>query len=391
MMKIRQIALLALLSTVALQSGAWTLFGSKSDALADKLRSGDKYLQKADTAFEEGRMERAGKYYGRAIQKYEELKEADPTYMDGIAGIRLTYCAKQYTNALEAVAAAIAEAEAGAANAAEAGAPDGAEAGAAGAAEAGAAGAAEVAAAGAAEVAAAGAAEVAAAGAAEVGAANAAEVSKLKAAQPPKPQAASAAETSGGTAAETSGGAATETSGDAAAETSGDAAAQAAPPPRPPYDPRNFTHDFAEARMLMEDGNLSEAAAVLIPMLRHDPANRQVRLLLAIVRTRQSRYDEAIVALEDLRGIREDMPILLALSGAYMGAVRYHDALLTLDRAVRLNPADPNPYLNLAWLTLVMPQEPDTLKNAEIYYRQAVRRGATRDRALETRIGLTKW
>ncbi len=375
MMKIRQIALLALLSTVALQSGAWTLFGSKSDALADKLRSGDKYLQKADTAFEEGRMERAGKYYGRAIQKYEELKEADPTYMDGIAGIRLTYCAKQYTNALEAVAAAIAEAEAGAANAAEAGAPDGAEAGAAGAAE----------------VAAAGAAEVAAAGAAEVGAANAAEVSKLKAAQPPKPQAASAAETSGGTAAETSGGAATETSGDAAAETSGDAAAQAAPPPRPPYDPRNFTHDFAEARMLMEDGNLSEAAAVLIPMLRHDPANRQVRLLLAIVRTRQSRYDEAIVALEDLRGIREDMPILLALSGAYMGAVRYHDALLTLDRAVRLNPADPNPYLNLAWLTLVMPQEPDTLKNAEIYYRQAVRRGATRDRALETRIGLTKW
>ncbi len=143
--------------------------------------------------------------------------------------------------------------------------------------------------------------------------------------------------------------------------------------------------------MLMEDGNLSEAAAVLIPMLRHDPANRQVRLLLAIVRTRQSRYDEAIVALEDLRGIREDMPILLALSGAYMGAVRYHDALLTLDRAVRLNPADPNPYLNLAWLTLVMPQEPDTLKNAEIYYRQAIRRGAARDRALESRIGLTKW
>ncbi len=143
--------------------------------------------------------------------------------------------------------------------------------------------------------------------------------------------------------------------------------------------------------MLMEDGNLSEAASVLIPMLRHDPSNRQVRLLLAIVRTRQSRYDEAIVALEDLRGIREEMPILLALSGAYMGAVRYHDALLALDRAVRLNPADPNPYLNLAWLTLVMPQDSDTLKNAEIYYRQAIKRGAARDRALESRIGLTKW
>ena len=354
MITIRHIAFFTLLSAAALQSGAWTIFGSKEDALADKLRSGDKYLQKADAAYEDGKMSNAGKYYGRAIQKYEEIKEADPTFMDGIAGIRLDYCAKQYTNALEAISAAMAA--------------DAAEAGAADAAEVGAAGAAEVGAAGAAEVGAADAAGVGAADAAEVGAADAAEVSKHQAAQPPQPPATQAAQ-----------------------PPIVEPAAQAAPPPKPPYDPRNFTHDFAEARMLMEDGNLSEAAAVLIPMLRHDPANRQVRLLLAIVRTRQSRYDEAIVALEDLRGIREDMPILLALSGAYMGAVRYHDALLTLDRAVRLNPADPNPYLNLAWLTLVMPQEADTLKNAEIYYRQAIRRGAMRDRALETRIGLTKW
>ena len=385
MMKIRQIAFLTLLSVVALQSGAWTLFGSKEDALADKLRSGDKYLQKADAAFEEGSMERAGKYYGRAIQKYEELKEADPTYMDGIAGIRLSYCAKQYTNALEAVAAAIAEAEAGAANAAEGGAAGAAEVGAAGAAEAGAANAAEVGAAGAAEVLKPQAAQAAAISGGAAAQPQAAQPPQPQAAQPPQPQAAQPPQPQAAQAAATSGDEVAATSGEEVAEP------QAAPPPKPPYDPRNFTHDFAEARMLMEDGNLSEAAAVLIPMLRHDPANRQVRLLLAIVRTRQSRYDEAIVALEDLRGIREDMPILLALSGAYMGAIRYHDALLTLDRAVRLNPADPNPYLNLAWLTLVMPQEPDTLKNAEIYYRQAVRRGATRDRALETRIGLTKW
>ena len=346
---------ITLLSSAAIQAGAWTLFGSKEDALADKLRSGDKYLQKADAAYEEGQMERAGKYYGRAIQKYEQLQEADPTYMEGIAGIRLNYCAKQYTNALEAIEAALE-----AANAAEAEAPDGAE--------------------------------VAAAGAAEVAAANAAEVSKHQAAQAAQPQAAQAAQPPAAQAAQPPAAqAAQPQAAQAAQPPSGEAAAQAAPPPKPPYDPRNFAHDFAEARMLMEDGNLSEAAAVLIPMLRHDPSNRQVRLLLAIVRTRQSRYDEAIVALEDLRGIREDMPILLALSGAYMGAVRYHDALLALDRAVRLNPADPNPYLNLAWLTLVMPQDSDTLKNAEIYYRQAVKRGAARDRALESRIGLTKW
>ena len=359
---------ITLLSSAAIQAGAWTLFGSKEDALADKLRSGDKYLQKADAAYEEGQMERAGKYYGRAIQKYEQLQEADPTYMEGIAGIRLNYCAKQYTNALEAIEAALAAAAVEAAGAAEAGTPDGAE--------------------------------VAAARATEVGAAGAAEVSKLQAAQAAQPQAAQAAQPPAAQAAQPPAAqaaqppaaqAAQPQAAQAAQPPSGEAAAQAAPPPKPPYDPRNFAHDFAEARMLMEDGNLSEAAAVLIPMLRHDPSNRQVRLLLAIVRTRQSRYDEAIVALEDLRGIREDMPILLALSGAYMGAVRYHDALLALDRAVRLNPADPNPYLNLAWLTLVMPQDSDTLKNAEIYYRQAVKRGAARDRALESRIGLTKW
>ena len=368
MIKINHIALCALLSAVAFQADAWTLFGSKEDALADKLRSGDKYLQKADAAYEDGKMERAGKYYGRAIQKYEELNEADPTYMDGIAAIRLGYCAKQYTNALEAVSAAKAT------ETTEAGAPDEAEGGAADAVEAGAPDGAEVSKQQAAQAAQPPAAQAAEPQAAQPSQPQAAQAAEPQAAQPPQPQAAQAAEPQ-------------------VAQAAQPPAAQAAavPPPKPPYDPRNFTHDFAEARMLMEDGNLSEAASVLIPMLRHDPSNRQVRLLLAIVRTRQSRYDEAIVALEDLRGIREDMPILLALSGAYMGAMRYHDALLALDRAVKLNPADPNPYLNLAWLTLVMPQEADTLKNAEIYYRQAVRRGAARDRALETRIGLTKW
>jgi hypothetical protein len=38
-----------------------------------------------------------------------------------------------------------------------------------------------------------------------------------------------------------------------------------------------------------------------------------------------------------------------------------------------------------------MPSDADTLKTAETYYRQAIKRGAARDRALESRIGLTKW
>ena len=388
MITIRKIAFSTLLFAIAIQADAWTLFGSKEDALADKLRSGDKYLQKADAAYEEGQMERAGKYYGRAIQKYEKLQETDPTYMNGIAGLRLNYCAKQYTNALEAIEAALE-----AANAAEAESPDGAEVGAANAAEVGAADAAEVGTAGAAEVSKNQAAQPTQPQAAQAAQPQTAQAAKPQAAQPTQPQAAQPTQPQAAQAAQPQAAQPPQPQAAQAAQPQAAQAAQpqAAPPPKPPYDPRNFAHDFAEARMLMEDGNLSEAAAVLIPMLRHDPSNRQVRLLLAIVRTRQSRYDEAIVALEDLRGIREDMPILLALSGAYMGALRYHDALLALDRAVRLNPADPNPYINLAWLTLMMPHDSDTLKNAEIYYRQAVKRGAARDRGLESRIGLTKW
>ena len=338
MITIRQTIFATFFSALALQAGAWTIFGSREDALKDQLRTGDKLMLKADAAYEAGKMSRAGGYYARAMQKYEALHKTDPNFMDGLAAIRIAYCAKQYTNTL-------ASAEAEAADAAE----------------------------------------VEAADAAEVGTAGAAEVSKPQAAQPQQPQAAQAAETSDGTAARPQAAQTAETSDDA------DVQPQAAPPPKPPYDPRNFAHDFAEARMLLEDGNLSDAASVLIPMLRHDPSNRQVRLLLAIVRTRQGRYDEAIVALEDLRGVREDLPVLLALSGAYMGASRYHDALLALDSAVKVKPSDPNAFLNLAWLTLVMPAEPDTLKNAETYYRQAIRRGAARDRALEARIGFRKW
>ena len=353
MITIRQTIFATFFSALALQAGAWTLFGSREDALKDQLRTGDKLMLKADAAYEAGKMSRAGGYYSRAIQKYEALHKTDPNFMDGLAAIRIAYCAKQYTNTLAA-----AEAEAADADEAE-----GVVA------------------------------EVGAAGAAEVSKPQAAQAAQPQAAQAAQPQAAQAAATSDGTAAQPQAAQAAETSGGTAAETSDDADVQppAAPPPKPPYDPRNFAHDFAEARMLLEDGNLSDAASVLIPMLRHDPSNRQVRLLVAIVRTRQGRYDEAIVALEDLRGVREDLPVLLALSGAYMGASRYHDALLALDSAVKVKPSDPNAFLNLAWLTLVMPAEPDTLKNAETYYRQAIRRGAARDRTLEARIGFRKW
>ena len=133
MIKIRHVTFCTVLSALALQANAWTIFGSREDSLQDLLRAGDKLMLKADAAYEAGKMERAGGYYRRALQKYEALNESDPGFMDGLAAIRIAYCAKQYTNVLEAASAGVAEV--GADGAAEAEAADVSEVGAAGAAE----------------------------------------------------------------------------------------------------------------------------------------------------------------------------------------------------------------------------------------------------------------
>lgn len=158
-----------------------------------------------------------------------------------------------------------------------------------------------------------------------------------------------------------------------------------AEPEAPKYDARNFVHDFNEARALVERGATSAAISILIPMINHDPANRQVRMLLAAARIKAGQHDQAIAALEDLRGRSEDLPLLLLISGAYTAAGRYPDAMLSLDSAIRLAPADPDAYMNLAWLTIVMDAKKTKASKdvANNYYREALKRGAKRDAALE--------
>ncbi len=154
-------------------------------------------------------------------------------------------------------------------------------------------------------------------------------------------------------------------------------------------EPYKFATDFSDARQLLFEGELDEASDILIDLLRQDPANRSVRMLISIVRVRQGKVGDALVALDDLRGTQEDLPLLLAISGANVSAGHYHEALLALDKAVKLYPKDPNAYVNLAWLTLIMPGSgPAAIEGAKIYYNQALSRGAVRDLQLEKRIGL---
>lgn len=150
------------------------------------------------------------------------------------------------------------------------------------------------------------------------------------------------------------------------------------------YDPRNFVYDFNEARALLESGKAIEAIGIMVPMVKYDPGNRQLRMLMAAARIRAGQNDLAIATLEDLRGRREDLPLLLLISAAYVSAGRHAEALLSLDAAVKLAPAEPDAYMNLAQLTLVMDGNvPEAVKVAGDYYRQALKRGARRNPSLE--------
>lgn len=155
-----------------------------------------------------------------------------------------------------------------------------------------------------------------------------------------------------------------------------------------PYNPRYFAYDFEEARNLIEKGRHADAIEILVPMVKFDPENRQLRMLLAAARLGVGQPSLAVETLEDLRGRREDLPLLLLLSAAYTSSGRYPDALLTLDTAAKRFPAEPDAFSNLAWLTLLMDGDsPEARGLAREYYNQALKRGARHDQALENAIG----
>lgn len=150
------------------------------------------------------------------------------------------------------------------------------------------------------------------------------------------------------------------------------------------YEERYFNFDFAEAKDLLKQNRPREAIEVLVPMMNFDPGNRQVRMLLAIAMLKTGQPDRAIAALEDLRGRKEDLPLLLLISAAYTSSGRYPDALLSLDEAIKLAPADPDAYTNLAWLTLIMNNNnPEAKSVAKNYYTQSLKRGGQKDLKLE--------
>lgn len=306
---------------------AWALFGSSAGNAAGRLRSADRLLEKADTAFDDGKFESASNAYARVMEKLQAIERDYPGFDDGIALIRMDYCDGQIRQCAESLALLAP------APPADAGLPLTMDHSAA-----------------------------------------------TPAARPAQPKEAASDPESAAAAFRTAAGeAANVAAGDGAPVAHEEAA---------PYNPRYFSYDFSEARELVGKGRHADAIDILLPMVKFDPDNRQVRMLLAAARIGTGQPELAIDTLEDLRGRREDLPLLLLLSAAYTSAGRYPEALLSLDGAAKLAPGDPDAFFNLAWLTLLMDEsDPGAKSAAERYYDEALRRGCRRDNALENALG----
>lgn len=308
----------------ARQSSAWSLFGSSESKAAGRMKSADRLMEKADIAFEEGRIATASNGYARAIGKYRAIDGDYPGFNGDLALIRIEYCEERI---------------------AECATLDGFTPG-------------------------------DGTLVATPSATNQVEASPEQPAEPaPVPSLGtdSAAEAFYAASGETPPPPAT--------------APEADTPPAPAYNPRYFAYDFGEASDLVSKGHCADAIDILVPMVKYDPDNRQLRMLLASARLGAGQSDMAVATLEDLRGSRQDLPLLLMLAAAYTSAGRYPEALLALDSAVKLAPGEPDAFSNLAWLTLLMDGDsPESRNVADGYYQQALRRGAATDVALEGAI-----
>lgn len=143
--------------------------------------------------------------------------------------------------------------------------------------------------------------------------------------------------------------------------------------------------EFAKDMLSMD--RFDETERSLMRILKERPEHREARLMMAMVRVRQGKFEDAGVVIDDLLADNpNDESALLLAGGAQMACGNYAKAMESLDKVLKVNPKRPDGYLNMAWLLLEM--GPGKTENAELYYRQAVKLGGPRDRDLERRLGI---
>jgi tetratricopeptide (TPR) repeat protein len=172
-----------------------------------------------------------------------------------------------------------------------------------------------------------------------------------------------------------------------AAEAGNPDEAAEAPVEAPPEEnqPASVEDELAWARDMLDTDDPAEAKTALLNVLRADSENRPARLMLAVLECKRRAFQDALLILEELQAEREDEAVQLLIAGAYLGVGQPYRAMLELDKLLTKNPTHPDALMNMAYLTLEMSAKP---AEAEMYYRLAVKFGASRDPAFEKRLGL---
>ena len=154
-----------------------------------------------------------------------------------------------------------------------------------------------------------------------------------------------------------------------------------------PGAPVNVRDELEWAKDMLSVDRFDEVEKALVKVLKADAENVDARLLMALSRVQQGRHADALVVLDDLLAdVPNDESALLLAAGTYVVAGNFARAMDMLDKAMQANPKRPDGYHNMAWLLLEM--SPGKLDEPEMYYRQAVKLGGSRDRDIERRLGI---
>ena len=165
------------------------------------------------------------------------------------------------------------------------------------------------------------------------------------------------------------------------------AAVAAADEDMDPGAPVNVRDELEWAKDMLSVDRFDEVEKALVKVLKADAENVDARLLMALSRVQQGKHSDALVVLDDLlEDVPNDESALLLAAGTYVVAGNHSKAMDMLDKAMQVNPKRPDGYHNMAWLLLEM--NPKKLDEPEMYYRQAVKLGGSRDRDIERRLGI---
>ena len=151
--------------------------------------------------------------------------------------------------------------------------------------------------------------------------------------------------------------------------------------------PVNIKSELEWAKDMLSVDRYDDVEKALLKILKKEPENRDARFLMALARVQQGKQAEAVVVIDDLLADNpNDEPTLLLAAGSYAATGNYTKAMGFLDKALKVSPKRPYAYYNMAWLLLEM--KPATTDEPEMYYRQAVKLGGSRDLDLERRLGI---